>query len=165
LCDKQLSGYNFIACGAMGDQPGQHAWHYLAPWQTLPDGSFIALMKFTNSPGQSFRITDPISGAGYDIYGFSVTNTIPFPTDTATNGVTLPYIAFDYRGQLISGRDEYIPLAQGSVQPAINLNTKALQFGNTDVSEIPPGNSTNIAYKIVHIDWLTGRAVLEYHKM
>ena len=31
--------------------------------------------------------------------------------------------------------------------------------------EMPPGNSTNIAYNIVHIDWLTGRAVLEYHKM
>jgi hypothetical protein len=49
--------------------------------------------------------------------------------------------------------------------PAINPNTKALQFGNPDVSEIPAGNSTNISYKIVHIDWLTGRAVVEYHKM
>jgi len=166
LCDKQLSGYNFIAYGAMGDQPGQHAWHYLAPWQALPDGSFIALQKFVESPILYYTITDPIvPNKFYNIYGFSFTNTIPFPTDTSTNGVTLPYIAFDYRGQLVSGRDEYIPLAQGSVLPAINPNTKALQFGNPDVSEIPAGNSTNISYKIVHIDWLTGRAVVEYHKM
>ena len=31
--DKQLSGYTFICHGAVGDQPGRHVWHYLAPWQ------------------------------------------------------------------------------------------------------------------------------------
>ena len=77
----------------------------------------------------------------------------------------LPYLAFDYRGQLVSGRDEYIPLAHGSVLPAIDPNTKALQFGNPDVMEVPSGNSTNLSYNIVHINWLTGRAVLEYHKI
>src|ERR1017187_9875562 len=30
LVDKQLSGYNFISLGKVGDQPGQHNWHYLA---------------------------------------------------------------------------------------------------------------------------------------
>ena len=50
LCDKQLSGYTFVAHGAVGDQPGQHAWHYLEPWQSLPDGSFIAPWKFTLAP-------------------------------------------------------------------------------------------------------------------
>ena len=161
LCSDQLSGYNFVAYGAMGDQPGQHAWHYLAPWQTLPDGAFIALQKFAGTN----IITDPITGAWYPISQFAYTNTIPFPTDTATNGVWLPYLAFDYRGQLVSGRDEYIPLAHGSVLPAIDPNSKALQFGNPDVMEVPSGNSTNIAYNIVHIYPLTGRAVLEYHKM
>jgi len=166
LCGEQLSGYSFVASGAMGDQPGRHAWHYLAPWQTLPDGAFIALIKFTDSPAQYHTVTDTIdAGRFFNIYGFSVTNTIPFPTETSTNGVSLPYIAFDYRGQLVSGRDEYIPLAHGSVLPAIDPNTRALQFGPPDVLEMPPGNSTNIAYNIVHIDWLTGRAVLESHKM
>ena len=42
---------------------------------------------------------------------------------------------------------------------------KLLQFAAPAVSEIPSGNSTNLAYNIVHIDALTGRAVLEYHKM
>jgi prepilin-type N-terminal cleavage/methylation domain-containing protein len=170
LCGEQLSGYNFVARGAMGDQPGQHAWHYLAPWQTLPDGSFIALQKFAGTN----TITDQITGASYPIAPFAYTNTIPFPTETSASVVPppplpwLPYIAFDYRGQLVSGRDEYIPLAHGSVLPAIDPNTKALQIGvndSPDVMEMPPGNSTNIAYNIVHIGWLTGRAVLEYHKM
>jgi prepilin-type N-terminal cleavage/methylation domain-containing protein len=173
LCGSQLSGYNFVAFGAMGDQPGQHAWHYLAPWQTLPDGAFIALRKFAETRAQFYTITDLIDpNKFYNIYGFSITNTIPFPTETATNGVWLPYIAFDYRGQLVSEmdasgnyRDAYIPLAHGSVLPAIYPNTKALQFGSPDVAETPAGNSTNLSYNIVHIDWLTGRAVLEYHKM
>ena len=31
LCDKQLTGYTFAAYGQVGDQPGQHQWHYLTP--------------------------------------------------------------------------------------------------------------------------------------
>jgi prepilin-type N-terminal cleavage/methylation domain-containing protein len=168
LCANQMSGYNFVAYGALGDQPGWHAWHYLASWQTLPDGAFIALQKFVGTN----TIYDPITGASYPIAQFRYTNNFPFPTETAATGVWLPYLAFNYLGQLVSEasaagsyNDAYIPLAQGSVLPAINPNTKALQFGNPDVAEIPPGNSTNIAYKIVHIDWLTGRAVLESHKL
>ncbi len=48
LCDKQVTGYSFVALGAVGDQPGQHAWHYLDTWQSLPDSSFIASWKFTS---------------------------------------------------------------------------------------------------------------------
>ena len=161
LCGEQLSGYNFIASGAMGDQPGRHVWHYLAPWQTLPDGAFIALQKFAGTN----TITDPISGAWFPISPFATNNIFPFPTETSASGVSLPYIAFDYQGQLVSGRDEYIPLAHGSVLPAIDTGTKALQFGNPDVLEMPPGNSTDISYNIVHINWLTGRAVVEHHKI
>jgi hypothetical protein len=50
-----LSGYTFIVShGAVGDQPGQHAWHYLEPWQALPDGAFIAPWKFISN-AQSFH--------------------------------------------------------------------------------------------------------------
>jgi hypothetical protein len=177
LCDKQLTGYTFVAKGAMGDQPGQHPWHYLAPWQGLPDGTFIALVKFTTSPaGPAYTITDTINPAkSYAIYGFNVTNNIPFPTETGTNSystqIILPYIAFNYLGQLtvdgqtVAVRDEYIPLAHGSVIDAADPVTKRFQFNSPDILEMPPGNSTNSAYNIVHIDRLTGRAVLEYQKM
>jgi hypothetical protein len=33
------------------------------------------------------------------------------------------------------------------------------------VTETPPGNSTNSMYNIVHIDRLTGRATLEYQRV
>ncbi len=60
LAGQQLSGYNFLAYGAMGDQPGRHAWHYLGQWQSLPEGTFIAFKKFTASTNPPpFVITDP----------------------------------------------------------------------------------------------------------
>jgi prepilin-type N-terminal cleavage/methylation domain-containing protein len=167
LCDKQLTGFTFIAHGAMGDQPGQHPWHYLDPWQTLPDNTFIAFQKFytTNT------IVDQVSGVSYPIATFNYTNSIPFPTATSTNGPYLPYIAFNYMGQLtfdeqtIAAGDAYIPIAKGSVIYAAYPGTKLYQFNPADILETPPGNSTNSSYNIVHIERLTGRAVLEYQKL
>jgi prepilin-type N-terminal cleavage/methylation domain-containing protein len=173
LCDKQLSGYTFMANGAMGDQPGQHQWHYLAPWQTLPDGTFIALAKFTNSSIQFYTITDPInSQRSYKVYGFNVKNALPFPVETNITSAFyyLPYIAFNYLGQLtfdgqnMAARDEYIPLARGSVLPAINPATRAMQLSPPQISEVPSGNSTN-AYNIIDIEPLTGRATLQQPKV
>jgi prepilin-type N-terminal cleavage/methylation domain-containing protein len=189
LADKQLSGFNFVAKGAMGDQPGQHAWHYLDRWQGLPEGTYISWQKFTNPPPTkpvnepSYVITDPIYPSKfYQIFAFNTATNIPFPSEKGTNSYTarivLPYVAFNYLGQLtfdgqtMADRDEHIPLSQGSVLPLTAPGTKALQllgppavFGTPDVKEDPPGNSTNISYNIIHIDRLTGRAVLEYHKM
>jgi prepilin-type N-terminal cleavage/methylation domain-containing protein len=197
LFDKQLTGYTYMAYGALGDQPGQHSWHYLAPWQSLPDGSFIPLWKFYNA-GISNSFADPVNGNyTFNIFPFSYTNTFPFPTTNITlaavesaggNMPLLPYIAFNYLGQLsdYSGQmlmqstaraegQDYdqdfvgggvdIPLAQGSIIPGKDANTKAAIMGPAGVIEMPPGNSTNIAYNVVHIDPLTGRATLEYHKM
>jgi prepilin-type N-terminal cleavage/methylation domain-containing protein len=165
LCDKQLTGYTFMTYGAMGDQPGQHNWHYLAPWQNLPDNTFIATNKFIPPTSPPFQI------ANYRIYGFD-TNAVPFPTeDSSLPFVPMPCIAFNYLGQLTfdgqnpAGRDEYIPLARGSVFPAINPATRAFILpGSPDVSEIPPGNSAS-AYNIIDIDPLTGRATLQQPKM
>jgi type II secretory pathway pseudopilin PulG len=168
LCDKQFIGYTFVSLRSVGDQPGQGTPHYLAPWQTLPDNTFIATNKFI-APGQPFFI------ANYDpnvsIYGFATNATFPFPTENAAPRIPLPWIAFNYLGQLtfdgqtVAGRDEYIPIAKGSVLFARDPATKMFQFNPPDASEMPPGNSTNSSYNIVHIDRLTGRAILEYQKM
>lgn len=182
VCDKQLTGYTFVSLRSVGDQPGQGLPHYLAPWQSLPDGTFIAQQKFQPPTSPPFYI------AAYNptipIYGFNLTNTIPFPTENSPSFLAVsipsrlacPYIAFNYLGQLtvdglgMAGRDEYIPLAQGTVSPAINAATKTLVIssssaGSPSVSETPPGNSTNSMYRIVHIDRLTGRATLEYQRV
>jgi prepilin-type N-terminal cleavage/methylation domain-containing protein len=169
LCNEQLIGYTFIAQGAVGDQPGQHQWHYLAPWQTLPDGTFIQLQKFVGTN----TIVDPASGMTYPIGPFNYTNNIPFPTADTSTAVTLPwlpYIAFNYLGQLtfdgqtMANRHEYIPLARGVVAPAIDPATKLFQLNSPQVSEVPPGNSTN-TYNLIDIDPLTGRATLEEPKV
>ena len=173
LCDKQLTGYTFVSLRSVGDQPGRVTPHYLAPWQNLPDYTFIPPAKFTNSPTQSNPSRDPVDPSLAVMLlnvlnGFNYTNIFPFPTETTpinTNAPALPYIAFNYLGQLASGQDEYIPIAKGSVIYALDPATKMFRFGPLDASENPPGNSTNSSYNIVHIDWLTGRAVLEYQKM
>jgi prepilin-type N-terminal cleavage/methylation domain-containing protein len=182
LCDKQLTGYNFVSLRSVGDQPGQGVPRYLAStWQTLPDGTYIALWKFYQTVYQTTRIIDGSSGQEFDVAGFATTNTLPVPTQDSPTGSSLnispavfnfPYIAFNYLGQLtfdgqnLASRDEYIPLAQGTVSPAINATTKAYIINlPPTVSENPPGNSSNTMYNLVHIDRLTGRATLEYQKV
>ena len=164
LCGRQLSGFTFVAYGTAGDQPGRHAWHYLEPWQALPDGTFIAQWKF-GPPNSITIVTDPATGASYPVHGFD-TAQVPFPTQGFPMGVSqgslprFPYIAFNYLGQLTSGQDEYIPLARGTVLPARDAN-KAFLLASPSVSESPPDNSIH-AFNLVKIDWLTGRAVLIY---
>jgi prepilin-type N-terminal cleavage/methylation domain-containing protein len=181
LCDKQLTGYTFVSLRSVGDQPGRGTPRYLAAaWHNLPDGTFIASQKFQASNSPPFT---PFYISAFDpnrpIYGFSVINNIPFPTEDSppSSILYLPFIAFNYLGQLsldgqtLAQRDEYIPLAQGTVSPALDVATKtftlsaASAVSSQSVSENPPGNSTNSMYNIVHIDRLTGRATLEYQKV
>jgi hypothetical protein len=187
----QLAGYTFMAYGAVGDQPGQQQWHYLAPWQSLPDGTYIPMWKFYNPNATTavpyFNFSDPVNASAYfNINPFATNNTFPFPTQDATNNfVVLPYIAFNYLGQLTTpsgqlftpqlqngiGDQDYtgsgvdIPLAQGSVVYGKDGTTRMLEVGSPQITENPPGNTTNISYNIVHIDPLTGRATLLYHKI
>jgi hypothetical protein len=123
---------------------------------------FIALQKFALAGNQTNM------NNGYPVQGF-MTASIPFPTVDSSPAL-LPSVAFNYLGQLtfdgvnLAGRDEYIPLERGSILPAMNPD-KTLQFSSPIVSEIPPGNSTSIAYEMVDVDPLTGRATLRYQKV
>jgi hypothetical protein len=181
LVDKQLSGYNFISHGRVGDQPGQHAWHYLADWDSLPQGTIIAPAKFLPQ-NDSMRISQWESDYGNQIdnwisgesqiYGFQRVE-VPFPTETSSNNL-MPYIAFDYLGRLISEapansdsfHSAYIPLAQGTVSYSRDPSTKAPTIPGSlltanDITETPPGNGTNISYQVIDVNPLTGRATLE----
>jgi prepilin-type N-terminal cleavage/methylation domain-containing protein len=172
VLDKQQTGYAYVSLRSVGDQPGRNTPRYLSGWETLPDSSFIPQWKFNNALTD---IRDPFNGSAllFTVRGFKTTNIVPFPSEDAvyTPGLrpyaTLPYIGFDYLGRLVDdngqllGRDEYIPLAHGSVVPARNPANKALLLAAPDQMEVPSGNSTNSSFNIVHIDWLTGRARLE----
>jgi prepilin-type N-terminal cleavage/methylation domain-containing protein len=169
LADKQLTGYSFVSLRSVGDQPGSQFWtpHYLGPWQNLPDGTFIVHQKFD---GTAFSAPQWVQDYSPQ---YAVTNfiyfSVPFPTETSARA-NLPCVAFNYLGQLtfdgltLANRDEYIPLAHGSVSPPVDQN-KVLQLAPATPQEIPPGNSTGVSYTIIHIDALTGRAVLEFHKI
>ncbi len=173
LVEKQLTGYTFLSYGALGDQPGQHAWHYLAPWQALPQNNFIASWKFL--PRNTFMTVGSQSSNQFQVFGFSVTNGFPFPTVSnlppVNSTLYLPFIAFNYLGQLTTNGtdpsfvDEYIPLAQGSVAYTVDPVTKSPQLApvfQNGITETPTGNSTtNTLFTLVHIDALTGRSRLE----
>jgi prepilin-type N-terminal cleavage/methylation domain-containing protein len=171
LFDKQLVGYNFVSLRSLGDQPGRPTTRYLSEWRTIPEGTFIPLQKFGfRNPNIANLViaTNDLAGNRYPAYqvlGFSVTNNIPFPLDTTPGlgvpprWVPLPYIAFNYMGQLISGQNELVPLALGSV----GFSRDAARTATARVpslTESPAGNGTN-AYNLVSIDWLTGRARIE----
>lgn len=172
LLDKQLTAYNFVSLRSLGDQPGRPTTRYLGEWKTLPDGVFIPLQKFgfrTATPNMVIY-TNAIGGPmlpAYSVYGFEITTNVPFPLATTRpasaqipSWTRLPYIAFNYMGQLVSGQDEMIPLALGRVGYSRNQATKVALAAVPSVTEMPRGNSTN-AYNLVHIDWLTGRARVE----
>jgi prepilin-type N-terminal cleavage/methylation domain-containing protein len=178
VLDKQLSGYSFVSLGKVGDQPGQHVWHYLSTWQALPEGTFIAATKFqfqnASAPIVPLQNDYQIdnwrhSTAGNQVYPF--TNAlVPFPTELSPP-VWMPCLIFDHTGRLISETDginyhhAYIPLAQGTVSYGIDVNkhpqTTVVQ--PKDITEIPPGNSSSISYNVIDVDPLTGRAKLLVH--
>ena len=170
LCNSQLAGFGFVAWGAVGDQPGRHAWHYLDAWRTLPENAFIAAWKFVPRTTTNL-ITDASSGVNYRIQGFDMVK-VPFPTQDSVSN-SMPCLAFNYLGQLTTQaaapipltQDEYIPLARGTVAAATDPATKTPLFSPPDVTETPPGNSTSSAYTLVDIDPLTGRATLRFQQV
>jgi len=174
LLDKQMTGYNFISLRNIGDQPGQHTVRYWSSWLTLPEGTFIPIEKFAAAPNQSFgiytnKIGVPGVGLYANVYGFSTNVNIPFPSEQTPPRAgnrpwtSLPYIAFNYLGQLGEGetvwsRDEMIPLAKGSVvyprDPATHTN---IPPALPQALEVPRGNSTTNSFNLIYIDRLTGR--------
>jgi prepilin-type N-terminal cleavage/methylation domain-containing protein len=157
LLDKQLTGYAFVSLRSAGDQPGQGVPRYLSHWRRLPESIYIAPQKFDFNG--SFTIVDTNAAATYQIRPFK-SSAVPFPLDSDLNSGNWPCIGFNYLGQLISGQDELIPLAHGSVSYARDPSSKALWTDTVSVDERPVNNSRD-SYNIIHIDWLTGRARLE----
>jgi prepilin-type N-terminal cleavage/methylation domain-containing protein len=180
----QMNGYMLLSLRDVGDQPGRSIPKDLTPIKTLPPGSFIAPYKFSTVTYASGTLPMyPTNRPDLPIYAFLTSTNIPFPTSTVlTNttpspgyfftfqtrgGLTLPYIAFNYLGQLTPGDgsvlpyDENIPLDYGTFGAALNPATKLPIPATPSFNEEPPGNSTNISYNIIHIDRLTGRARLE----
>jgi prepilin-type N-terminal cleavage/methylation domain-containing protein len=174
----QFTTYAMMSLRSVGDQPGQSNPRYLTDWRSLPNSVFVPPQKYgaynTNDPDtlRSFAFTqDPANAGAYPatdlitVQGSLNLTAFPFPfvTNTAVQA-HLPYIGFDYQGRLVSQKDEYIPLAHGSVLIQLNPDG-SLASVPADAEELPPGNTiyagTNNSYNQVHINWLTGRARVE----
>lgn len=186
LYNAQWNGYMMVSLRGVGDQPGRTYPKDLMKVKTLPQGAFFAPFKFTSPDYYHYSVNPPYPTNRPDLlmYGFLTNTTIPFPTvDVLTNagppnpnyvntfnvsgGLMLPYIAFNYLGQLTRGDgsllpyDENIPLDYGSIAEPRNPTNKAPVQGTISVIEEPAGNSTNVSFNVIHIDRLTGRARLE----
>jgi len=153
LISGQYAAYALLATRTVGDQPGQ--WHprYLSEWKRLPQGILIPPYKF-----------DPALASAADPYlrsFFMATNPpLPFPTGKILLSPVfpVPYIVFNSQGQLASGRDELIPLAEGSIFFTKDQNGQYVS-SKSDVPVInPPLNYTN---HFIRINWLTGRASVD----
>ncbi len=173
LAAGQGRAYALISLRSIGAQPGQYRPQYLSEWTTLPQGWIIAPSKFGS------RLLAPlnysIGSGGFLVSGFQRTTDdaanpvrVPFPSADAPlppagSEWMLPYLAFDYQGQLVSGEDEFIPLARGVIDPAMDAAGK-FTAAAASIEESPPGNSLDVV-NLIHIDWLTGRSKLEERKV
>ncbi|HZQ47489.1 MAG TPA: prepilin-type N-terminal cleavage/methylation domain-containing protein [Verrucomicrobiae bacterium] len=178
LLSRQYTTYALISLRSVGDQPGTHTPHYLTDWRTLPNGVYIATNKFGPLANvAAANLAPPFFGTSQ----LDQPNTqvqFPFPTDnsTAQNSTRpgkavycLPYIAFNYQGQLcfrtnrVNGQDlpvlagggryeQYFPLARGSIFYTRDANGN-LTTDPPDVQENPPGN----AYYTYYTNGYTGQ--------
>lgn len=160
LLGMQYHGYAMFTWRWVGEQPGQFNPAYLRDWVNLPEGVFIPAWKYSTGNGSvpAFRTTP-----------------IPFPEATSLTMMRLPYIAFNYLGQLVQfdnylgkplpqASDEIIPLARGALILPTDQTTKEFLWQAPEIVENPPNNSVT-TFNHVRVDWMTGRAKVERPEM
>jgi hypothetical protein len=153
LIAGQYTAYALLSKRTVGDQPGQENSRYISEWKRLPQGILIATNKF-NFANPAQLISDPPLASYPDDYRrYFLTNALPFPASRSP-GWTLPYIGFNSQGQLLRGRDELIPLAEGS----IFFTGPNGYLPSPDVVMKPANNFTN---HFIRVNWLTGRASVD----
>jgi prepilin-type N-terminal cleavage/methylation domain-containing protein len=157
LLGGQYTTYALLSLRSVGEQPGRSTPHYLTAWRSLPNGIFINTNKFNTN---LYRLAQASPTSFYSNAFPSLV--FPFPVVSTNSNIitfTLPYIGFDYQGQLITQVDEAIPLTRGSIFSVRGADGNFLPAA-ADVVETPPGNSITTS-NVIHIDWLTGRARVE----
>jgi prepilin-type N-terminal cleavage/methylation domain-containing protein len=149
LISGPYSTYAIMTRRTVGDQPGRETPRYVTEWKQLPNGILFAPYKYHGDfSGQQNEY----------MRAFQMANNrhTPFPTSTnfTSHDYDLPVVAFNSSGQLLSGRDEIIPLAQGSVF----FTGPSGPLIAPDVEVQPPNNYTN---HVIRVNWLTGRSSVE----
>ncbi len=152
LAPYRFTGYTLFARRTVGEQPGRLTPRQLIPWRQLPDKTFFATAKY---------VPPDTSAVSTNVYEQPFAWGRKFPI-TVTNEVYLidmPYIAFnpqgqvvryDNQGQVLPGRDEYVPLVKGSILQPQDAQGRFVEA--PDVVEVPKGNR-----RYLKVNWLTGR--------
>jgi prepilin-type N-terminal cleavage/methylation domain-containing protein len=149
LWGGQYTTYALLSLRSVGDQPGVSTAHYLTGWRSLPNGVFIATNKFgAYSPAVA---NEYLRAFPYGDQYF------PFPSAASPVVTPLPYIGFNYLGQLtsVNNESEAIPLSRGSILYQTSNGIPLAQ--PADVQETPPQNTLGYVSNVVHLDWVTGR--------
>jgi prepilin-type N-terminal cleavage/methylation domain-containing protein len=175
LYSGQYTTYALFTKRQVGEQPGRENPRYLTPWKSLPEKVFISAAKFNWPRTSALRFSNTYSDTNRPFFKPDLiddAHKLPFPKATNTP-VSVPYLAFNSQGQLISedenpsGTHQYhdtvIPLARGSIFYARDANGVPI-LGRADAVETPPLNSIS-NYNNIRIDWLTGRARVERKEM
>ncbi len=153
LITGQYTAYALLTKRTVGDQPGQENPRYISEWKRLPQGILFATNKF-NLVNPTLPMSVPPLVSYPDEYRrYFLTNAFPFPASRSPVW-TLPYIGFNSQGQLLRGRDELVPLAEGSVF----FTGPSGYLPSPDVVMKPPDNYTN---HFIRVNWLTGRASVD----
>ena len=152
LLSGQFTSYALLSTRSVGDQPGRSIPRYLSEWKTLPEGMLIRPGKFTRLSSSNAWYNWIASGNNPTNRLF-ISQYVPFPTEDAPF-LSLPVIAFDYQGQLVTQQDEFLQLAHGNVFYSRNEAGDPL-FEPADVVINPPGNFTN---RTIQIHWVTGKS-------
>jgi len=154
LISGQYSAYALLATRTVGDQPGQQTPHYLSEWKRLPQGILIATNKINMANPDVLNLDPVLNGYPVEYKRYFSTNLFPFPSSRSPV-FKLPCVAFNSQGQLVSKRDELIPLAEGSI---FFTGGNGNYLAPPDVSMKPNNNYTN---HFIRINWLTGRASVD----
>lgn len=153
LAPFRMTGYAFFTKRTIGEQPGRQTPRQITPWQQLPDKVFFPMTTFAANPRFTNAWDQPLPNVA--AFPLVITNRLY----TGTDGIALPFLAFNPQGQLVRfnhlgqpvvGQDGYVQLAQGSV---VHVPEVDGSFAPPDVVEIPRDNR-----RYIRINWLTGRA-------
>ncbi len=168
LSAKTYSGYALFSERSVGDQPGTYSPQYLTPWKELPPGVVIHPEQFFGAPTRTnYVYGDYVQPFSYRLF--------PFPNQDSQWNFNMPYLAFNPRGQLVTGVNFKVQVAEARLSRSRDTtDPDQIVLGPSAVTPMAPNavfmewetngiaqgvNYTNVTIYAheIEINWLTGR--------
>jgi len=168
LSAKTYSGYALFSERSVGDQPGTYSPQYLTPWKELPPGVSIHPEQFFGAPTRTnYVYGDYVQPFSYRLF--------PFPNQDSQWNFNMPYLAFNPRGQLVTGVNFKVQVAEARLSRSRDTtDPDQIVLGPSAVTPMAPNavfmewetngiaqgvNYTNVTIYAheIEINWLTGR--------